>query len=134
MSLDEDVLETFRQMLAGPCRGVETHPFFTLVFERGQLIILSPWRASRGRWLIGGTGQPKKVPALVEVFVGQSVTWLAVKGPYNDLVLSFSEGLTLETFADSADYENWWMTGEHHEKLIAGPGELWSSFPPHNVV
>jgi hypothetical protein len=57
-----------------------------------------------------------------------SVESLFVRGVWNDLELHFSTGLILQTFTDSDDYEHWYFMAGPEEMIVAGPGQLWSSW------
>jgi hypothetical protein len=54
--MDEVALDLVREILEGRCHGVETYPFFALLFPGGRLTVLSAWRASTGDDLIGPSG------------------------------------------------------------------------------
>jgi hypothetical protein len=53
---------------------------------------------------------------------------VSVQLPFHDLKIEFSDGLLLETFADSYRFEHWYITGGEHEQamIIAGPGSSWA--------
>ncbi len=114
-------------LLSGPCIGVETYPEVALRFERGALFVGSAWRVRRGSDFVAGSG--RSGAELTDHFVGARLQSFDVKGPYHDLILVFDNGVIMESFADSADFEHWRIVSAGDRRtVVAGPGELWSAF------
>jgi hypothetical protein len=128
--MDEDVLAIARRLLLGACKGVETYPWFALVFPTGRLTVFSAWRLSVDDRLVAASREPESAAALAETLAATNLEWLAVKGPFNDLVARFGTNMALETFGDSWRYEHWQVAGTNGEMVIAGPGLVWSVFGP----
>lgn len=110
------------QILAGPCQTVELYPHVALRFRGGVLFVYSPWRASLDRTIVASESESiEKLPAMA---VHASIKQFETRGPYHDLAVVFDNGLLLETFGESAQYEHWEVGSiVDRRQLIAGPGQ-----------
>ena len=122
-----ELIKESAELLRGPCQSVELYPQVALRFRYGVLFVSAAWRASQGMKMVAGEGKSKdSLPGMV---IGASVKAFDVKGPYHDLVVVFDNGVVLETFGDSAEYEHWNVSSlVDRRQLIVGPERLWSSF------
>ena len=73
-----------------------------------------------------GLKEPVDAASLVRDSLGDAkVTAVAFRSPANDLLLSFSNGWTLEVLVGSLGYENWHVHGpDSSHTFAAGGGSL----------
>lgn len=99
--------------------------FLQILLGSHSLIIGAAWRFVKDGDIVMGSGSADEVlEQLPELLIGRTVQSVSVNGPFHDLHLEFEDGSTLEVFADSELYEHWNLG----LSVIAGPGNLWSSF------
>lgn len=104
-------------------------------FGRSKLHIICTWRLVDGGDIIIASGdsdgiEEEGIVVVQNTLYGKSVKRVSVQLPFHDLKIEFSEGVLLETFSDAHRFEHWNLMGGEHEKdrIIAGPGSLWSVF------
>jgi hypothetical protein len=95
--------------------------------RRGQVVWVSHDIVPQGldQGCIVGLARDLELAALL---IGRRVRQVALVNDCHDLRVEFDQGMILETFADSEQYEHWHVGGGPDEMIIAGPGKLWSSF------
>lgn len=129
--MDEATVKRLASLLVKEnCTGLQYHgglPLF--LFDSRGLFIWSAWRVVSEMEIVAGHDSSDSVKeGLIEVITGQSVEAVSVQGTFHDLNLRFSNGTSLETFADAENYEHWYVAEGPNQMIVAGPGNLWSSF------
>jgi len=93
------------------------------------LIIETTWRLVNADTVImDDTSTALVLETLPQILQGHYVQSVDIIGTYNDIHVKFDSNIVLETVADSKEYEHWKVVGGPQAMIIAGPGELWSSF------
>ena len=129
--MDTDTIQRLTHLLVGSvCTEVSLETgYLTILFGTHGLTIGCAWRLIQGEGICVGSNSDATLQAQYPVLLtGQRVRQVALVSDCNDLRAEFDQGMMLETFADSNQYEHWHVGGGPDEMIIAGPGKLWSSF------
>ena len=129
--MDMDTIKRLTQILVGSvCTDVSLEAgYLTILFGTHGLTIGSAWRLIQGEGIRVGSDSDTTFQAqLSALLIGQRVHQVALVSDCHDLRIEFDQGMILETFADSEQYEHWHVGGGPDEMIVAGPGKLWSSF------
>lgn len=129
--MDSVTIGRLKELFTGSaCTGIENiGNYLQLLLGPRRLIVESAWRILHdGELAVGSASDEPAFEKLHRILVGNTVESAELHGDLNDLRLEFRGGTILETFADSEQYEHWKLIGGPEEMIIAGPGNLWSSF------
>lgn len=132
--MDEEVIEVIKKWLTeSPCTKIENQSFLSLWFGDKGIHILSAWRLVYNGELIYGSDVDSNIQhtEYYKALAHQKITDFTIRPPFHDLTLTFDNGMYLETFADSQDYESWNFAGKGDplmQLIVGGPGNLWSGF------
>ena len=129
--MDTDTIQRLTHLLVGSvCTEVSLEAgYLTIVFGTRGLTIGCAWRLIQGEGICVGSNSDATLQAqFAALLIGRRVRQVALVNDCHDLRVEFDQGMILETFADSAQYEHWHVGGGPDEMIIAGPGKLWSSF------
>ncbi len=129
--MDTDTIQRLTHLLVGSvCTEVGLEAgYLTILFGTHGLTIGCAWRLIQGEGLCVGSNSDSTLQAQCSpLLIGRRVRQVALVNDCHDLRVEFDQGMILETFADSEQYEHWHVGGGPDEMIIAGPGKLWSSF------
>ena len=129
--MDTDTIQRLTHLLVGSvCTEVSLEAgYFIILFGTHGLTIGCAWRLIQGEGICVGSNSDATLQAQFStVLIGQQVRRVELVSDCHDLRVEFDQGMILETFADSEQYEHWHVGGGPDEMIIAGPGKLWSSF------
>lgn len=70
---------------------------------------------------------------MLELIIGAKLMSVEIKPPWHDLKLIFDNGICMEVFQNSDQYENWnldlrELDGNQEHLIVAGPGTSWCGF------
>lgn len=131
MSMNSETIEKIRTLLRNEkCQSIENKGgFLQIDFSKCHLSVGCAWRIITNKNLIGSASKPEEAEEyLKKLLEGIVIKDVTLNGEFNDLYIEFENDLTLETFADSNNYEHWTLSGLNTEMIISGPGNLWSAF------
>lgn len=129
--IDKEIIEKLKSNLENSvCVALENNDgYLQLLFSSQRLIVQSGWRLIKNNKIeVTDESDDFEQGKLVNLLIQNIVEAVTIQGDYNDLQIKFRNGLTLETFPDSQVFEHWNYAGESPKMIIAGPGNLWSSF------
>ena len=129
--MDTDTIQRLTHLLVGSvCTEVGLEAgYLTILFGTHGLTIGCAWRLIQGEGICVGSNSDSTLQAqFAALLIGRRVRQVALVNDCHDLRVEFDQGIILETFADSEQYEHWYVGGGPDEMIIAGPGKLWSSF------
>jgi len=129
--MDTDTIQRLTHLLVGSvCTEVSLEGgYLTILFGTHGLTIGCTWRLIQGEGICVGSNSDATLQAqFAALLIGRRVCQIALVNDCHDLRIEFDQGMILETFADSEQYEHWHVGGGPDEMIIAGPGKLWSSF------
>lgn len=126
-------LESLEKMMGeSPCNETEvTSGFLQVVFGTKRLVIQSAWRIVRGdEIIVASDSNADGFDTGAAALCNTTVDRVEVSAPFHDIEVRFSNGILLQSFADSETYEHWYFFRAPNDMIIAGPSELWSVFSP----
>ena len=129
--MDMDTIQRLTRLLVGSvCTEVSLETgYLIILFGTHGLTIGCAWRLIQGEGIRVGSNSDATLQAQsAALLIGRRVCQVALVNDCHDLRIEFDQGMILETFADSEQYEHWHVGGGPDEMIIAGPGKLWSSF------
>lgn len=112
------------------CSGAElSSGILQVIFGDRRLVVQSSWRLISGSDIVvASDSDAEQLDAVITLLHKQTVGMALVATPFNDLEIRFGSEVLLQTFADSEKHEHWYFSSGPQETIVAGPGQLWSSF------
>jgi len=129
--MDAITFGRFEELIkANSCSGAElSSGILQVIFGDKRLVVQSSWRlVNDSDIVVASDSDTEQFDAVVMLLHKQTVELVLITAPFNDLQIGFGCGVLLQTFADSEKYEHWYFAGGPQEMIVAGPGQLWSSF------
>ncbi|QUI24103.1 hypothetical protein HZI73_18185 [Vallitalea pronyensis] len=106
----------------------DRYPLF--IFEENvTLMIECSWRLRDNETIVVGCSEynskethKKTHKKLLDLLKGQAIQHIECIPPVSDLLIHFSNGLYLELFSNSTEYESWTLADEKGFQLVSAPG------------
>src|SRR5256712_6974884 len=116
--MDTDTIQRLTHLLVGSvCTEVGLEAgYLTILFGTHGLTIGCAWRLIQGEGICVGSNSDSTLQAqFAALLIGRRVRQVALVNDCHDLRVGVDQGIILEAFADSEQYEHWDVGGEPAE-------------------